>query len=56
VVPIVTKKERKYGGAVRPWEWIAVKPMSLIIVGRKTGSEEKLTLQLKYMSCNMLIT
>jgi len=27
-----------------------VKPMSWRIVGRKTGSEEKLTLQLKYIN------
>jgi hypothetical protein len=43
-------KETKNGGAVRPWAWIDSKPMSSRIVGRKTGSEEKLTLQLKYMS------
>ena len=44
------KNEMKKGGAVSPWESIALKPISVRIVGRKTGSEEKLTLQLKYMS------
>jgi hypothetical protein len=47
---MVTRKERKYGGAVSPWAWIAGKPMAFKIVGRKTGRDEKLTLQLKYMS------
>ena len=49
-VTIVTRKEAKNGGAVRPWALMAVKPMSFRIVGRKTGNEEKLTLQLKYMN------
>lgn len=30
------RNDRKKGGAVRPWEWIAVNPMSSNIVGRKT--------------------
>jgi hypothetical protein len=50
VVAIVAMKEAKNGGAVRPWALTAVKPISFRIVGRKTGSEEKLTLQLKYMN------
>ena len=36
---MVTRNERKNGGAVRPWESIALKPMSLKIVGRKTGCD-----------------
>jgi hypothetical protein len=50
VVPIVQRKEAKNGGAVRPCALIAVKPISLRIVGKKTGREEKLTLQLKYIN------
>jgi hypothetical protein len=50
VVAIVARKEAKKGGAVRPCALMAVKPISLRIVGRKTGSEEKLTLQLKYIN------
>jgi hypothetical protein len=50
---MVTRNDKKKGGAVRPCALIAVKPMSLRIVGRKTGSDEKLTLQLKYMSCHI---
>jgi hypothetical protein len=51
VVEIVTKNDKKKGGAVRPCALIAVKPMSLRIVGKNTGRDEKLTLQLKYMNC-----
>lgn len=44
------RKDRKYGGAERPWALMVVKPISLRIVGRKTGRELKLTLHEKYMS------
>lgn len=50
VVAMVAKNEAKKGGAVRPWALIAVKPISFKMVGKKTGSEEKLTLQLKYIN------
>ena len=50
VVAIVARKEAKNGGAVRPWALMAVNPISFRMVGRKTGSEEKLTLQLKYIN------
>jgi hypothetical protein len=50
VVPQVSKNDRKKGGAVNPCAFTAEKPISLRIVGRKTGREEKLTLQLKYIS------
>lgn len=43
VEKIVTRKERKKGGAVRPWESTALKPISFSIVGRKTGRDEKPT-------------
>ena len=65
---MVTRNETKNGGAVSPWESIALKPMSFKIVGKNTisvnrlqsetmkmrrlpGSDEKPTLQLKYMNC-----
>lgn len=44
VETIVTRNERKNGGAVRPCESIALKPISFSIVARKTGREEKPTL------------
>lgn len=47
---MVLRKARKYGGAVRPCELIELNPMSVRMVGRKTGSDEKLTLQLKYIN------
>ena len=50
VVAIVVINDAKNGGAVRPCALTAVKPISLRIVGRKTGRDEKLTLQLKYIS------
>lgn len=50
VLAIVAMKDARKGGAVRPWALIAVKPISLRIVGRKTGRLEKLTLQLKYIN------
>lgn len=46
---ITTTKAMKYGGADRPWAFTAEKPISERIVGRKTGSEEKETLQEKYI-------
>ena len=46
----VMRKERKKGGAVRPWALIELKPISFRIVGRKTGNEEKETLQEKYIN------
>ena len=39
VESIVIRNDRKNGGAVRPWEWIAVNPISCSIVGRKTITE-----------------
>jgi hypothetical protein len=51
VVAIVQRNDAKKGGAVRPCALIAVKPISLRIVGKNTGREEKLTLQLKYINC-----
>ena len=41
---MVTRNERKKGGAVSPWESIVSKPMSFKIVGKKTGRDEKPTL------------
>lgn len=38
--PTTTKNEARYGGAERPWARIEVKPMSVRMVGRKTGREE----------------
>lgn len=49
VVAIVRRKARKYGGAERPCAWILVKPISERMVGRKTGRDEKDTLQEKYI-------
>lgn len=40
VEKMVTKNDRKKGGASRPCALTAVKPMSSRIVGRKTGKEE----------------
>lgn len=48
---MVQRNEAKNGGAVRPCALMAVKPISLRMVGKKTGREEKLTLQLKYINC-----
>jgi hypothetical protein len=48
---MVQRNDAKKGGAVRPCALIAVKPISLRIVGKNTGREEKLTLQLKYINC-----
>jgi hypothetical protein len=50
VVAIVVRNDAKNGGAVRPCALTAVKPISFNIVGRKTGRDEKLTLQLKYIN------
>ena len=50
VVAIVARKEAKKGGAVRPCALMAVNPISFRMVGKNTGSDEKLTLQLKYMN------
>jgi hypothetical protein len=69
VVAMVTRNDRKYGGAVSPWALTAVNPtvwsasylqmvknpLSLRIVGKKTGRDAKLTLQEKYMSCDVRI-
>jgi hypothetical protein len=45
------KKQKREGGAERPLDWMLEKePISLIIVGRKTGSEAKVTLHPKYIS------
>jgi hypothetical protein len=46
------RKATKEGGAVRPWALMEVNHMPVRIVGRKTGSEAKETLQEKYMSCD----
>jgi len=48
----VIRNDRKKGGAVRPWEWIAVNPMSSNIVGRKT--EVTATCQHEHPSCHIL--
>lgn len=50
VVRIVRRNDKKNGGAVSPCASTFVKPISERIVGRKTGSDAKLTLQLKYIS------
>jgi hypothetical protein len=50
VVAIVARNEAKNGGAVSPWALMDVKPISLRMVGRNTGRDEKLTLQLKYIN------
>lgn len=47
---IIARKQNTKGGAVRPWDWTSEKePISSMIVGRKTGSEAKLTLHPKYI-------
>jgi hypothetical protein len=44
----ILMKHRTYGGAERPFDWIAVKaPISEMMVGTKRGSEAKQTLQPK---------
>lgn len=40
---MVIRKDRKKGGAVSPCASTALKPMSFMIVGRKTGREENPT-------------
>ena len=42
VEKIVTRKETKNGGAVSPWESIALKPMSFNIVGKNTNLVSRL--------------
>lgn len=46
---IQIRKDRKYGGAVRPWAVMGLYPICERMVGRNTGSEEKETLHEKYM-------
>jgi hypothetical protein len=50
VEAITTMNARKYGGADKPCEWIGEKPISLSMVGRNTGREEKETLHEKYIN------
>lgn len=53
----MTKKQRTYGGAERPFDSIRVKaPISLMMVGRKSGREANETLQEKYMMPGMYAT
>ena len=47
-------KDKKYGGAARPCASIDVKCIPVRIVGRKTGSDEKLTLHEKYISYSVV--
>lgn len=44
VEEMVMRNDTKKGGAVSPCASIALNPMSLSIVGKKTGSDEKPTL------------
>ena len=54
VMPIIKKKHNRYGGADRPFDVALLKePISSIIVGTKSGSDAKETLQLKYMRAGM---
>jgi hypothetical protein len=42
---MIVKKQRMYGGAERPWDWMRVKaPISEMMVGTKSGREAKDTL------------
>jgi hypothetical protein len=42
---MIVKKQRMYGGAERPWDWMRVKaPISEMMVGTKRGREAKDTL------------
>lgn len=43
--------ETAYGGADRPWALTDEKPISLRMVGKKTGRDEYDTLQEKYINC-----
>jgi hypothetical protein len=47
---MTVKKERKKGGAVRPWASTLENPISARIVGRKTGSDENATFPEKYIT------
>ena len=50
----MTKKQSRYGGAVRPCDWTVVNsPISEIIVGTNSGREAKPTLTEKYMMAGM---
>ena len=49
VEAIATRKVRKYEGADRACEWSGKKQISLRIVGRNTGRQEKETLHEKYI-------
>jgi len=54
VLAMMTRKQKRYGGAERPLDRILVKaPMSLMMVGRKTGRDAKVTLHPKYMKAVM---
>lgn len=48
---IITKKQRRYGGAERPLDWIEVKaPISWMVVGTNNGKDANDTLQLTLIS------
>jgi hypothetical protein len=48
---MMKKKQAKYGGAERPFDWTSEKvPISAMIVGTKSGSEAKETLLEVYIS------
>jgi hypothetical protein len=49
VLEITTRNDKKYGGAERPCASIAVYPISVRTVGKKTGSDENETLHEKYI-------
>lgn len=54
VTASIMKKQKTYGGALRPFDWICVNdPIWLMIVGTKSGSEANETLQEKYISAGM---
>jgi len=50
----ITKKQRRYGGAVRPCDCTVVNsPISEMMVGTKRGREAKPTLTEKYIMAGM---
>lgn len=52
-VAIIRIKHSKYGGAVTPFDWTSLNdPISETIVGKKSGSEAKLTLLQKFIKAN----
>lgn len=50
---MMVKKQRTYGGAERPWDWILEKaPISEMMVGTNNGSDANETLLYKTLALN----